>query len=344
MKVDSPIEENEEISGKQKKIFIFVRLCNKRSFPDNAINEKGNIAASIEINESQICSPVLSKSVLTASRLSQTNPFASKSNVSTNKSVLRPSILTSNVNSTTKPTFALNPSRLNPFVKGSNDDGKDNCDNTKVEQKSTSNGDSLKFVPLIQTDNKVNENIVKPVTSNLAPVQTNPTFVFGQNLQERVISDKNSEEPTPSTSLTSNGTSEMLFSSAMKDKVRPETEVNKETKSLSESAREYEESRANKRKYEEVEVRTGEEGETNVMHLSCKLFAFDKAGSWQERGRGNLRLNDLDVEDSDKTYTQSRLVFRTSGSLRVILNTKVIFVFQSATYTYFLFISRFGQK
>lgn len=95
-------------------------------------------------------------------------------------------------------------------------------------------------------------------------------------------------------------------------------------KSLSESAREWEEQRANKRKYEEVEVRTGEEGETNVAQVSCKLFAWC-GGSWAERGRGILRLNDREVVDdaTGACYPQSRLVFRTSGSLRVILNTKI---------------------
>lgn len=300
----------------------------------------------VEINESQICSPAVPINVLSSPRLSPSNPFASKSSLAINKSVLRPSILASNVNNATanaKTMFALNPSRLSTFVKNSNEDGKDNCDkdnnDATVEQKNltSSNGDSLKFVPLIQEEKKANENIVKPITSSLASVQTNPTFVFGQNLQDRVISDKSSEEPKPSTSLTSNGTSEMLFSSAMKDKIKPDLDMNKETKSLSESAREYEESRANKRKYEEVETRTGEEGETNVMHLSCKLFAFDKAsGTWQERGRGNLRLNDLLVENGDKAYTQSRLVFRTSGSLRVILNTKVKFYYSSFLIVYYV--------
>jgi RanBP1 domain len=48
-----------------------------------------------------------------------------------------------------------------------------------------------------------------------------------------------------------------------------------------------------KRKFEEVEVKTGEEEETNVLQISCKLHTFDKAkGSWAERGRGQLRLND----------------------------------------------------
>ncbi|EEC12453.1 ran-binding protein (RanBP), putative [Ixodes scapularis] len=90
-------------------------------------------------------------------------------------------------------------------------------------------------------------------------------------------------------------------------------------KSLSESAEEYQ-SRQVKRRYNEVTVVTGEENESNVLQINCKLFTFDKVtGSWQERGRGNLRLNDQEVDG----VLQSRLVMRTQGSLRVILNTKV---------------------
>lgn len=85
--------------------------------------------------------------------------------------------------------------------------------------------------------------------------------------------------------------------------------------SLVEAARRYEEMKgAQKRKYEEVEIITGEEDEKNILEINCKLFTFDK-NNWEERGRGMLRLND--------TKISSRVVFRASGSLRVLLNTKV---------------------
>lgn len=42
-----------------------------------------------------------------------------------------------------------------------------------------------------------------------------------------------------------------------------------EVKSLTDVAREYEESRAQKRKYEEVETFTGEENEMNIVDVSC---------------------------------------------------------------------------
>lgn len=85
--------------------------------------------------------------------------------------------------------------------------------------------------------------------------------------------------------------------------------------SLVEAARRYEEMKgAQKRKYEEVEVKTGEEDEKNILEMNCKLFTFDK-NNWEERGRGMLRLND--------SKNSSRVVFRSMGNYRVLLNTKV---------------------
>ncbi|XP_033376098.1 ran-binding protein 3 isoform X5 [Parus major] len=56
--------------------------------------------------------------------------------------------------------------------------------------------------------------------------------------------------------------------------------------------------------------------------IQCKLFVFDKSSqSWVERGRGLLRLNDM--ASTDDGTLQSRLVMRTQGSLRLILNTKL---------------------
>jgi Ran-binding protein 3 len=82
-----------------------------------------------------------------------------------------------------------------------------------------------------------------------------------------------------------------------------------------EAARKYEEMKgALKRKYDEVEIITGEEDEENIVEINCKLFTFENM-NYEERGRGMLRLNDK--------KSGSRLVFRASGSLRVLLNTKV---------------------
>lgn len=86
---------------------------------------------------------------------------------------------------------------------------------------------------------------------------------------------------------------------------------------LTEATRAYEQSRAQKRKYEEVETFTGEEDETNVLDVNSRLFAY-VASNYEQRGPGSLRLN-----DSNNQSKSSRVVFRTSGNLRVLLNTKV---------------------
>ncbi|CAG0904545.1 unnamed protein product [Cyprideis torosa] len=87
-----------------------------------------------------------------------------------------------------------------------------------------------------------------------------------------------------------------------------------------ESAAEFEKS-ASKRKFgapEDVEVTTGEEGERNVVHVLGKLFRYDPLDKrWQERGTGQVRLND------SRTDGSSRVVVRTQGSYKLILNSKL---------------------
>ncbi|KAJ3234461.1 hypothetical protein HDU81_001417 [Chytriomyces hyalinus] len=67
-----------------------------------------------------------------------------------------------------------------------------------------------------------------------------------------------------------------------------------------------------------IEVKTGEEGESNVFHTRCKLFRMDESNTWKERGMGSLRLN------CDDTNTSARLVMRSEGALRLILNVRVL--------------------
>lgn len=103
-----------------------------------------------------------------------------------------------------------------------------------------------------------------------------------------------------------------------------------------EAAKEYEESRATKRKYEEVDCMTGEENDVNVFQLNtCKLYMYDNAKSnWVEKGRGQLRVNDMEGGQS------SRVVMRSNGNLKVILNTKVMLLndFENVYWYLFYFI------
>ena len=93
---------------------------------------------------------------------------------------------------------------------------------------------------------------------------------------------------------------------------------------LAESAQRYQEHLSCQRpELDSVEVLTGEEGESNVLHLRAKayyLLAEEKR--WAERGRGYLRLNDLPPEEEGTVY-RSRLIFRQTGALKVLFNTLV---------------------
>uniref|UniRef100_A0A8C4GQ49 Ran-binding protein 3-like n=1 Tax=Dicentrarchus labrax TaxID=13489 RepID=A0A8C4GQ49_DICLA len=112
-----------------------------------------------------------------------------------------------------------------------------------------------------------------------------------------------------------------VFGQNIKDRAKVGS-VNSVSESLEESAAAYTKATAKKCILEKVDVKTGEESESNVLQMQCKLYVFEKtAQSWIERGRGLLRLNDM--ASTDDGTLQSRLVMRTQGSLRLILNTKL---------------------
>ncbi|CAG0880584.1 unnamed protein product [Darwinula stevensoni] len=104
--------------------------------------------------------------------------------------------------------------------------------------------------------------------------------------------------------------------SSSKD-VAPVTTGTSTPRTLSESARHYQDTcSAQKRKFEEVEVKTGEEEEENILQVKAKLYIFE-GGIWVERGMGTVRLNDF------KNSSASRIVMRSQGSLRLMLNSKI---------------------
>lgn len=142
-------------------------------------------------------------------------------------------------------------------------------------------------------------------------------YVFGQNMIERVLSPPKAEASSDSNK--ENAGESGAEGSSLEN--TPE-KSNNISESLAESAAAYTKATAKRCLLEKVEVITGEEAESNVLQIQCKLFVFDKMSqSWVERGRGLLRLNDMaSTEDGS---LQSRLVMRTQGSLRLILNTKL---------------------
>ncbi|XP_036702651.1 ran-binding protein 3 isoform X1 [Balaenoptera musculus] len=144
-------------------------------------------------------------------------------------------------------------------------------------------------------------------------------FVFGQNMSERVLSPPKLNEVSPDANR--ENTVAESGSESSSQEATPE-KANNIAESLAQSAAAYTKATARKCLLEKVEVITGEEAESNVLQIQCKLFVFDKTSqSWVERGRGLLRLNDM--ASTDDGTLQSRLVMRTQGSLRLILNTKL---------------------
>lgn len=178
----------------------------------------------------------------------------------------------------------------------------------------TNNGDNK------PTTNYFTENLFQAATqstSNNSPESStfsaassnseSAGFVFGQNLQDRVTNIV--EKPRPSAAAATTESGEPSTSQA-DDSAGGGAAASNQLASGSGTSE--------KRKFENI---TGEEEETNVMHIYCKLFHWDSNQSaWKERGKGDLRLNDK----CDEERTSSRLIMRTAGSLKLILNCLII--------------------
>ncbi|XP_076440643.1 uncharacterized protein LOC143280049 isoform X2 [Babylonia areolata] len=201
-------------------------------------------------------------------------------------------------------------------------------------------GVSDNFAAELSKNNQLKDSVSTSVSSSSG-------FVFGQNLSQRVTGLAEGES-TPAAAEEASSTSQPLVfgenlsgrvaltngsSDPLPDNGHEEEEDNEAQaaapaarggQTLEESAREYQAKHDNKVDLKEVEVFTGEEDESNVLQSNGKLFVFDcDTQTWIERGRGTIRLNDMSPQNSNSNTFQSRLVMRTQGSLRVILNTKI---------------------
>ncbi|KAM9168227.1 ran-binding protein 3-like isoform 3-T3 [Mergus octosetaceus] len=146
------------------------------------------------------------------------------------------------------------------------------------------------------------------------------SFVFGENMDERVLSPEKHPKPCNEADSCKGETTSLYIESFQ---VSPQTKT-----ALLRNATLIESTSAcifkpvEKVLLDKVEVITGEEAEHNVLQINCKLFIFNKLSlTWIERGRGSLRLNDT---SSNKCgMLQSRLIMRNQGSLKLILNTRL---------------------
>uniref|UniRef100_A0A182QDR5 RanBD1 domain-containing protein n=1 Tax=Anopheles farauti TaxID=69004 RepID=A0A182QDR5_9DIPT len=247
----------------------------------------------------------------------------------------------------------VGPATTNPFLKTqfsedepAEGETKDStADSSKAEKDgdSSANSNSNNIDPLakLKSASLPKSNLFANVKKSTLS-EASCGFVFGQNVHERVtgenLNNAASANTLPTTgfsfatsvvagttadggagnaaSVAPSATGTTPGKDGSSDSSDGSSREPKDRESLEEAARRYEESRgALKRKYEEVETITGEEDERNVVEINCKLFAFAKS-NWEERGHGTLRLN-------DKDNNESRVVFRQSGNLRVLINTKV---------------------
>ncbi|XP_038627674.1 ran-binding protein 3 isoform X3 [Tachyglossus aculeatus] len=246
------------------------------------------------------------------------------------RSVLRPAVLqapqpkalsqtvpssgTNGVNVSSEPAGAATSESLNNTAMRSPSDSNDKLGSENNETADIQNAGHLST----ETPSATNYFLqyISPSlenSTNNADASSNK-FVFGQNMSERVLSPPKLSEANTDANKENAATESVSESSSQ------ESTLDKE--SLAESAAAYTKATARKCLLEKVEVITGEEAESNVLQIQCKLFVFDKnSQSWVERGRGLLRLNDM--ASTDDGTLQSRLVMRTQGSLRLILNTKL---------------------
>ncbi|CCH44352.1 RANBP2-like and GRIP domain-containing protein 5 [Wickerhamomyces ciferrii] len=172
-----------------------------------------------------------------------------------------------------------------------------------------------------------------------------PKFVFGSTTsfganafslldkKKNVFDRSSSESPKPSGSTTpSVFGSNSKFGNAFQSSIAKKNIFDKTPEEQTKEKEEVEKSRETTPSitgnlYKQVdlekkEIKSGEEGEEQVFTCRAKLYALDFAKvseGWKERGIGNIHVNKaLDTEK------KSRIIMRSIGLLKVILNTPLV--------------------
>ncbi|XP_050535539.1 ran-binding protein 3-like isoform X1 [Daktulosphaira vitifoliae] len=301
----------------------------------------------VEVNENPVSNDHESPQVIKPSNSLQEYQIESLETQASSPMFLRPSLLPSSSSfrfdlnlkkpDTPRPskTFSLNPSRLslNSSISNSKPSSAANISIQKDPDNNSVLALSKNEVSLQSPPAVFGAVIQKSRTQKPDKVSLVSDFVFGQNLHERVElnkevdstseddkkTNKTQEAEVSSSSNIVSPTFENLKNEEHGENGKLDESAEDSKRRLIEAAKEYEESRATKRKYDEVDCMTGEENDMNVFQLNlCKLYMYDNAKSnWVEKGRGQLRVNDMDNGKS------SRVVMRNNGNLKVILNTKI---------------------
>ncbi|XP_035632279.1 ran-binding protein 3-like [Oncorhynchus keta] len=267
------------------------------TYPNNRIR-KGSCDGSRRVRSSALSFPP--RPPVSRSNVFMPSNLFSQTNISQNKvsplNRVRRSLL--------QPARLLAPQPRNnisqPHLSEVSHDLSDDCCSVTTDHSSTVSVLHLKTFPQVHR--------LKADTITSDRVQ----FVFGENMGARVLRPQklpSSEHSDCSSSNSESSTFETRHKGAV-------------WSSLRESAAAYTESCGRQRVLRRVQLFTGEEKESNVVQLTCRLFVLENGTqAWNERGRGVLRLNDLMA--GTKGGLQSRIVMRHQGSLKVILNTKL---------------------
>lgn len=280
------------------------------------------------------------------------------------KSVVPPSNSLTNSSSTevTTPDTAANslftPPAITPTSTTTATNGNNETQLTTVNDSEGSVSNLVVQNSNQETNGKTGNSLTANASSNSGDEATTiPGFVFGQNLAERVIlsppKDVSSEnnEPiskveqlkqqleSPATPILTKsddptGSKPDSVEKLSPVSIKPAFSCNStgntiQSPSISNknSAAAGPSSSSAKRKYEAI---TGEENESNVLQIHCRLYHWEAdegspstSMSWKEKGRGFLKLNDRKSTETSDKFT-SRLVMRTAGSLKLILNASLV--------------------
>lgn len=174
------------------------------------------------------------------------------------------------------------------------------------------------------------EELKPKVVESKPPVDNKPVFgaasTFGNKSMFDTMKSKPSIFDTPSLAKSSFGSfgsfgSNSKFGNAFENSLHKKSFLDepKEEEDAPKAA-------INSQQYKQVdllatEVKTGEENEKSCYSVTAKLFELDFtkiSEGWKERGVGPLHLNQSLVD-----LQQVRLVMRSQGLLRVVLNYKI---------------------
>jgi len=267
-------------------------------------------------------------------------PILKKSTLNFNSSTFKfkPSTLDPNKNKDQKNPFLKPSSFANPFAKSTTqqpanvssdnpflnvsvdekqdeDKSDSEAEDTKKRKADESSTSELSDSKVAKTEEKREDKVETKAATKTFGDSTASKFVFGQKLSERAKVDEVKEDcKKPLISFSTVQTKEEEGGASKEGKSE------EDLKKLEQDAAEQFAAINNKEIAPEIDIKTGEEDEKCVLQVMCKLYQYDnKSQSWKERGVGQLHLNDS--INAEQSY--SRLVMRSKGSMRLVLNTKI---------------------